>query len=259
MSVLTKELEPYKLRARRHRGGMLKALASGDRKAADTEFEDAQSAIAEGFAVLDKYERPDPTAPGVAGEGETAVAEQLADLWGIQGGLYRSRGGSSNDPSIDLDHAIGAYDNGWQYESSRRFRILNSYNTVNRLVLRILRTPSLLGSKAPVPGLGKSMGDLLGDAVALIERQMDTGRQDIPWALADLAMTELLRDGSDVASILDQLDESTLTDPYPLQSMLNVIRDLLRAGVQPRERLITAGEHIRLRLPEAMKGNPLDG
>jgi hypothetical protein len=138
-----------------------------------------------------------------------------------------------------------------------RFGILNSYNTVNRLALRILREPAILEGDEPAPGLEKRMLDLLDDAAALIEWQIDKGRPDVAWALADLAMIELLRDGSDLDSILDQLDQETLTDKYPFESMLNVIRDLLRADVQPRQRLLAVGEQVRDKLPEAMKGQPL--
>ena len=63
--------------------------------------------------------------------------------------------------------------------------------------------------------------------------------------------------GCDLDSILDQLDQATLTDKYPFESMLNVIRDLLRADVQPRERFLRVGEQIRDKLPALMKGPPL--
>jgi hypothetical protein len=259
MSILTKEMEPFKLRAKRHRGNMLKALDSGDHAEAEEEFRNAQMAIEEAFQFLNKYERPEPKASGRAGEGESAVAEQLADFYGIQGGLFRSRGSKFPERSgrTDLDSAIASYDQGWVYESSPRFGILNSYNTVNRLVLRIIREPSVLAAHELVPGLEKRMLDLLGDAAALIEWQIDKERPDLAWALADLAMIELLREGTDIESILAQLDRETLTDKYPFESMLNVIRDLLGAHVQPRHRFVAVGEQVRNKLPEAMKGPPL--
>jgi hypothetical protein len=39
--------------------------------------------------------------------------------------------------------------------------------------------------------------------------------------------------------------------------MLNVIRDLLRAGVRPRRRFVQTAEQIRAKLPEPMKGPAL--
>lgn len=259
MSILSREMLPFKMRANRHRENMLAALESGDRTKADEEFRNAELAIKEAFQFLNKYERPEPKAPGPAGEGETAVAEQFADFLGIRGGLYRSRGSAVPDGSgrTDLDIAIKAYDDGSVYESSPRFGILNSYNTVNQLVLRILRKPSIIEADEPVPSLKEPMLDLLDRAATLIEAQIEKGRPDVAWALADLAMIELLRDGSDLDSILDELDQATLTDKYPFESMLNVIRDLLRADVQPRERFLKVGEQIRDKLPAPMKGPPL--
>jgi hypothetical protein len=255
MSILTKEMLPFKLRAKRHRGNMITALANGDRAKAEEEFRSAESAIAEAFQYLAKYERPEPDAPERASEGETAVAEQLADFWGIRGGLYRSRGSSLlGSGSDDLETAIQAYDQGARFELSKRFGLLNSYNTVNRLVLRIIRQPEILTAEEAVPGDAKRMVDLLEDAAKLIEAQLDKGRTDVAWALADLAMVELLCVGSDLEPILEQFDEATATDKYPLESMLNVIRDLLQAGIRPRGRFVQTGEQIRGKLPEAMKG-----
>jgi hypothetical protein len=257
MSTLTKEMLPFKLRAKRHRGNMITALANGDRSKAEEEFRSAETAIEEAFQYLAKYERPDPETPGHASEGEITVAEQLADFWGIRGGLYRSRGSALPDGSgggADLETAIQAYDRGARYESSERFGLLNSYNTVNRLVLRIIRQPDILNAEEAVPGDRKRMADLLEDAAKLIEAQLDKERKDLAWALADLAMIELLCDGIDLEPILEQLDEATVTDKYPLESMLNVIRDLLRAGIRPRGRFVQTGERIRGKLPEPMKG-----
>jgi len=114
MSILTREMLPFKLRAKRHRGNMITALASGDRFKAEEEFRNAESAIYEAFQYLAKYERPDPETPGHASEGEIAVAEQLADFWGIQGGLYAREGARCRmDPAAAIwrprsRHTIGA-------------------------------------------------------------------------------------------------------------------------------------------------------
>jgi hypothetical protein len=259
MSTLEKEMEPYKLGARRHRANMLKAIKSDDAPTAEKEFKFAINFIEEGFRFLSSYQAPDLTSQEDAGEGESNVAEQLADLWGIKGGVYRARGDETRDASgkNDFDRAVEAYDSGYQYESAPRFRILNSYATVNRLVLRILRDPALLQSDEPVPGIGLTMRDLLGRAATDIEHQLDKGRRDVAWALADIAMIDLLTGTDDVKEILNELSESTPTNPWPLESMLNVIRDLLRAGVGLHDRLVAAGEELRKKLPSAMKGPPL--
>ena len=250
---LGSELEPFKLRARRHRGRMLKALESADRESAAAEFKQAKAAIDEAFELLKRYPAPEIDSTRPAGQGERAVAQQLADFHGILGGLYRSRGDKSEN---DLEAAIEEYDKGSRYEMSERFHILNSYNLVNRLVLRILTDPTLLISKKPVER-GKNMDHLLDEAAGKIEEQLGNGRDDVQWALADLAMLELLQEKGDVKSTLDELYETAKTDPYPLQSMLGVIRDLLRHDVPLQKRIIEVGEHLRSKLPESMKGEPL--
>jgi hypothetical protein len=61
-----------------------------------------------------------------------------------------------------------------------------------------------------------------------------------------------------VESALSALDDSSANDPFPYHSTLKVIRELLQMKVPVRDALVAVGEHFRQRLPEAMRGEPLD-
>jgi hypothetical protein len=253
--TLAKDLESMKQRSRRHRGKMLQALEAQDVETAEREFKNSKEAIDEAFAALKRY--PVPRLSGdAAGEGEIEVAKQLADLWGMCGGLLRARGSAELG---DFDAAIASYDTGYTFESNPRFHIRSSYNTVNRLVLRILRYPEILDSDEAPPGLHTSLIKALGHAAKEIENQLDAGRSDVPWALADLVLVEVLSLG-DETSALSQLDSYTRQDTYPLQSLLNVVRDLRRVlvpGSARSERLLSVGEWLRSHLPSTLQGRPL--
>jgi hypothetical protein len=253
MSDLPNELEPYKLRSRRHRNKAIKALEDDVAEQAAREFRKSREAMTEALQYLQDLGAPDPNSGKRASEGEIAIAEQLADCWGILGGVCRAQG--------DLVSAKDAYDNGYKYESSRRFNILNTYNRVNRLVVRILQNPELLSDPQPlVTDLSepkKTMHDLLCETAEEIERQLREGRPDRAWALADLVMVRLLAclDGVDIA--LDALDKCSENDPFPYHSTLKVIRELAGKGLAMKEKLIAVGKHLRQKLPQTMQGDSL--
>ncbi|MFY9570397.1 MAG: hypothetical protein WAV20_03210, partial [Blastocatellia bacterium] len=253
MNDLSNALEPYKLRARRHRGKALDALESGDAVHAQKEFEKAHRALAEALDHLRSLGVPDLEVAKPAREGEIAIAGQIADCHGMIGGIYRTEG--------KFSEAIQEYDKGYMYESSRRFNILNSYNRVNRLVLRILDKPKLLFNPMPVgdvhPQEGKSMRQLLRDCAVEIDRQLREGRADKAWALADLALVRLLGGLEGVETALDALDESA-KDYFPYESMLKVIRDLTQKQLAVAG-LVDVGERLRRKLPQSIQGEPLRG
>jgi hypothetical protein len=253
MSDMTKELEPYKLRSRRHRNRAIKALEDDLAEQAAVEFKRSREAMNQAIQYLQELGAPDLESEKQASEGEIAVAEQLADCWGILGGVCRAQG--------DLEGAKEAYDNGYTYESSKRFNILNTYNRVNRLVVRILQTPELLCDPSPVTDIAetdkKTMSELLRETAEEIERQLREGRQDRAWALADLAMVRLLGglDGVDIT--LSALDEGSANDPFPYHSTLKVIRELAQRELPMRDKLVAVGERLRQKLPQTMQGEPL--
>lgn len=255
MSDLVSHVESYKLRSRRLRNKALKTLEDGDAGQAAAEFRESVRVMEDALEYLNEMGAPDPELGESASEGEAEVAEQLADCWGIIGGVYRAQG--------RLADAKEAYDKGYVFESSRRFDILNTYNRVNRLVVRILQRPELLSDPPPavadIPGHeGRTMPSLLSETAEEIERQLGKGREDRTWALADLAMVRLLGGLDGAAAALKALDESSINDPFPYHSMLKVVRELAEVRLPIADKLVEVGEHLREKLPDSMRGKPLE-
>lgn len=256
MSDLMSVLGPLKSRSRYHRNEALEALKENDLELANEEFEAARAPINEGISFLKGLGAPDPESKERPGENDVLIAVQLADFWGILGGVYRTQGDDH------LSEAIKAYDEGNKYESSKRFNILSSYNRVNRLVVRILKDPQLLSDPQPlVPDIEgpeqKTMSQLLDEAGTEIERQLTAGRSDRAWALTDLAMVRLLGDLPKVDIALHDLDESTANDIFPYESTLKVIRELIDRKLPMQDKLIGVGERFRAKLPPTLQGQPL--
>jgi DNA-binding transcriptional MerR regulator len=258
MSELASRLEPYKLRSRRYRKQALKALETGDLAQAAQDFERSRQAIREALDYLEDLGAPDLRTPEPASEGDAEIAKQLADCWGVLGGIYRAEGDDQ------LRHAKQAYDTGFTYEGCKRFNLPSSYNRVNRLVVRILETPGLLVEPLPLvmdvsEAERKTMPALLAEAEEEIDRQLRNRlrEDDRAWAYADLAMVRLLGGLKDVDYALGNLDENCKNDSYPYESTLKVIRELLQRELPIREQILAFGEHLREKLPPDLRGEPL--
>lgn len=258
MSDLKTLLESLKKRSGYHRVQGLEALKKGQSDRAKRSFDAARAAITEAIEKAENLGVPDPQSTKPASEAEIMIAKELADCWGILGGVYRAEGLDS------LSKGIEAYDKGYIYESSGRFHILSSYNRVNRLVVRILKDPGLLSVPPPVvedinEPIKKTMPKLLSEADIEIEQQLRAGRPDREWALADLAMVRILGGLPEVKvqSALTDFDKSAENNLYPYDSMLKVIRELVDRNLPMQQLLIDTGERLRAKLPPNLRGEPL--
>lgn len=255
MSDLKSLLAPFKQKSRYHRDDALEAVNDDELEQANKDFKAAAAAIIEAIDYVKTLGAPDPKSQEPASEAEIMMARELADCWGILGGVYRAHG---REHWAD---AIAAYDEGNKYESSTRFNILSTYNRVNRLVLRILKDPNLLSSPPPLVSNtepdNKTMSELLSEADSEIERQLRAGRTDRAWALADLAMVRLLGGSPKVEVALNDLDASTGNDLFPYESMLKVIRELVAQNLPMHDHLISVGERLRSKLPPMLRGERL--
>lgn len=100
------------------------------------------------------------------------LARELADCYGMKGGLYRRKG--------DLENAEMMYKEGSRYE--RDYKIPDSYNRTNAIVLQLLRDPNL----------HETLQAEIREARESVQEQVEGKRRDEWWAWADLGMLYLL-------------------------------------------------------------------
>jgi hypothetical protein len=219
MSDLSDRLKPYKSRAQRHKKAAVQARIAGDEALAREEFEEAHYAIDEAFAEIESRGTFNPSISGAIDQATKDQAFELADCWGIRGGIYREEG--------EVGKAIDAYDKGYALEVDPKYEIASTYNTVNRLVLRLLRDPrSLQPGDAPGAGTAGSrlVPELLaeaGDAIAQKWRLMT----DPVWALADMVLIKTLLQAPDAAEWEARL-ESQAGNRFPFDSLRAVVKRL---------------------------------
>jgi len=120
------------------------------------------------------------------------VLEELSKSCGSLGGTWRDSG--------DLDQAIEQYDKGNSYEQERREHCgaQDTYNMLQRLIVRLLRDPARM--VAP---------EFLAELQAVrqeIESQVKAGRED-SWGLADMVLVRFLCDAeADADAAIANLD-----------------------------------------------------
>jgi tetratricopeptide (TPR) repeat protein len=100
------------------------------------------------------------------------AARRLSDYWGRLGGIYRR--------ADQIPDAIDAYEHGMKLE--QRYRLDDSYNLTNWIVLQVLDKPARL----------EALSKQLEEAIALIQLQVEGPRRDQWWAWADLGLVCLL-------------------------------------------------------------------
>jgi hypothetical protein len=141
---------------------------------------------------------------------ENRIAAELADLYGMLGGASRKNG--------DLMPAIGAYDQGFRYESNPRYGIFNTYNALNRLVTRILMYPSSLLDPDALRGVNElefvDVPRTLAELRLELKRQVENGvRSNDVWAAGDLAFACALN--GDDEGALDAVQRFDSCSPPP--------------------------------------------
>jgi Tetratricopeptide Repeats-Sensor len=177
------------------------------------------------------------------------LASELADCYGILGGIRR-RWGLELEP---MDHqqrleqlaaSIEAYDRGYRLESDEEFEILASYNLVNRLVIRIFYDPRALSDpSAAVSPPGVEALDVrkeLQDAEVILGKQVSLERRGDVWALADLALVELLLDNRRDAMSIYAAFNAASPPAYAYDSALSTLKELSALDLPKAERLRNA-------------------
>lgn len=136
-------------------------------------------------AALARAEGGDARSSAPTDAEESRLAGELADLYGVLGGASRKQG--------DLVRAAAAYDRGFRYESHPRYGIVNTYNTLNRLVTRILMRPDSLSDPEVLRGVSElefvDVPAALAELRPELEREIAGVRVNDFWAAGDLAFT----------------------------------------------------------------------
>jgi len=158
-------------------------------------------------------------------------ARELADCHGLVGGIQRrwAMDGPAEDRDEHLRASIRAYETGFEFESDREHGNANSYNMLNRLIGRLLLRPDLLSSREPIEiGPGIKALDLRGGlelASKTIQEQLAGARRGDYWALADLAMVQLVLGQTSPASAFAGFNSLSPPD-FAYTSVLAALRPL---------------------------------
>jgi hypothetical protein len=127
------------------------------------------------------------------------MASELADCWGILGGLERRWAlDPASDPGQLLEHlqrSIEAYDKGYEYEKESSSSGTSTYNKLNRLLVRVLRAPELLTTGRAAEGAMNVRAEL-----EELSEQISQHATDNVWTAADMAMLNVLLGRQDAAS-----------------------------------------------------------
>ncbi|MFI5352008.1 MAG: hypothetical protein ACHQZS_03520 [Candidatus Binatales bacterium] len=181
--------------------------------AAAKEFKKAITALERGLRTLRRQQ-------GDYSRDVCRVLEALSQSYGSLGGTLRDAG--------DLQQAIELYDKGNDYEEERRHNCgaRDTYNMLQRLIIRLLADPVLLGSPAFVADLSNVRLEL--------ERQVRDGRND-SWALADLALTQFLC-GAEADAVIADLEKGQAEGTF-YESAYNAVAALVKEGLGKGEAL----------------------
>lgn len=112
-----------------------------------------------------------------ATEAERRVASELAETYGLLGGIHRRRGA--------LEHAVAAYDRGRSYEAADRYQLESTYASLNWVVTSVIADP------ASLEGEGEVAGEL-GRLRRGLARRTEGSEAFDPWLEGDVALAAVL-------------------------------------------------------------------
>jgi hypothetical protein len=155
---------------------------------------------------------------------------QLADCYGIEGGIYRRWGlidQSFQNEKFKL--SIESYDKGYEYE--KKGSQANSYNMLNRLIGRILSRPDLLDESEKEDS--SSLIEELKECEQKIQKQLSSERKGDIWALADEGLLKILLKKEDPIIAFSSFVNKA-PDSFAYNSLISTLK-LLAALNTPRK------------------------
>jgi hypothetical protein len=168
--------------------------------------------------------------PGATGRALAELASELADSYGMIGGIERRWGLSlaGEERQRHLEDSVDAYDRGFSHEQDLDPSVASTYNRINRLVGRVLLNPHVLDD-ATTPEFVEE----LGTAHEILVEQLRSARVKDPWGYCDLGLIRVLRGTADALPTYHELDrlrppkfvyESALATLEPLSEVASELR-----------------------------------
>jgi hypothetical protein len=181
-------------------------------------------------------------------EWRAALASELADCWGILGGVERRH---ALDYSVDaverteyLQKSANAYDKGHRYEADPSLGATTStYNQLNRLLVRLLINPNRLTANWDLAD--QEPGGMLNVRAELeaVARQLEVQGAENVWAAADLALLNVLLGRQDAATAYTAFEKKEPPD-FACQSALDGLTPLAALNLPTAVELKSAEQHL---------------
>lgn len=226
----------------------LKTSAKNQRDRGGRGYPRALAMLDEAIAIAKAELGAMPTA-----DARVAFVRELSDCYGLMGGVHRrcADEATGNERATHLKASILAYDEGHRYESDAQYGIVDSYNLVNRLLVRLLLAPEALTTDEAVV-LDANIAALhlvyeLEHAAATIRQQLTGARRGNYWALADLALLEVLL-GRRSASVAYADFVGASPPDFALTSAIAALKPLTELNIPPAPALRDAVDLLEERL-----------
>jgi hypothetical protein len=177
-------------------------------------------------------------------EWQARMAAELADCWGILGGVERrwafELAGDKRLRLEHLDRSIAAYDEGYRYEQMDPGR-QSTYNRLNRLIVRLLRDPQVLADDRGVAS--REAVDVRAELEALAD-EIGGRSIDNAWSALDVALLNVLLGRQDAASAYAPFERMRAPD-FARQSALDVVAPLAELDLPAGPELRRAEQRLR--------------
>ena len=167
-------------------------------------------------------------------EWRSQVAAELADCYGIIGGIQRRWGLAldGKERLLHLEASRDAYEKGYGCEREENCGVVNSYNLVNRLVGRVLLDPAI------------ELDEDLRQAKDIVKAQLVQKRKGDIWALADMALLRILLREADAVSAWAAFRGAQPPD-YAYGSVLETLQPLAELELPVRAELASSIELLK--------------
>ena len=180
--------------------------------------------------------------PGATGRTRAELASELADSYGMIGGIERRWGLSLSDAERQrhLQDSVDAYDRGFSHEQDLDPNVASTYNRINRLVGRVLLNPHVLDDDDTTPDFVEA----LDAAHDILVEQLRSARVKDPWGYCDLGLIRVLRGTADAVPTYHELDR--LRPPkFVYESALATLEPLSEVASELRPDLPTVVAHLQ--------------